>query len=166
MSPDSNSKVHQGLLTTSGTSCSPGVSPESTSSLSLGAMWLMGDRPVSGLCPRKTTVVPLGQGLLGSQGPVTDLCPFPPPDTVNTSHHSSSFKSKSSSNVTSTSGHSSGSSSGAIAYRQQRPGPHFQQQQPLNLSQVSTHATPSRPPLPTSFRPRSGHEGANISTVR
>lgn len=145
MSPDSNSKVHQGLLTTSGTSCSPGVSPESTSSLSLGAMWLMGDRPVSGLCPRKTTVVPLGQGLLGSQGPVTDLCPFPPPDTVNTSHHSSSFKSKSSSNVTSTSGHSSGSSSGAIAYRQQRPGPHFQQQQPLNLSQVSTHATPSRP---------------------
>uniref|UniRef100_A0A8D0X4R6 Protein kinase domain-containing protein n=1 Tax=Sus scrofa TaxID=9823 RepID=A0A8D0X4R6_PIG len=55
---------------------------------------------------------------------------------VNTSHHSSSYKSKSSSNVTSTSGHSSGSSSGAVAYRQQRPGPHFQQQQPLNLSQV------------------------------
>ncbi|XP_033049249.1 homeodomain-interacting protein kinase 2 isoform X2 [Trachypithecus francoisi] len=54
---------------------------------------------------------------------------------VNTSHHSSSYKSKSSSNVTSTSGHSSGSSSGAITYRQQRPGPHFQQQQPLNLSQ-------------------------------
>uniref|UniRef100_A0A8D1CXA8 non-specific serine/threonine protein kinase n=2 Tax=Sus scrofa TaxID=9823 RepID=A0A8D1CXA8_PIG len=60
---------------------------------------------------------------------------------VNTSHHSSSYKSKSSSNVTSTSGHSSGSSSGAVAYRQQRPGPHFQQQQPLNLSQV-------RPPWP------------------
>lgn len=57
--------------------------------------------------------------------------------TVNTSHHSSSYKSKSSSNVTSTSGHSSGSSSGAAGYRQQRPGPHFQQQQPLNLSQVS-----------------------------
>ncbi|XP_015428148.1 PREDICTED: homeodomain-interacting protein kinase 2 [Myotis davidii] len=56
---------------------------------------------------------------------------------VNTSHHSSSYKSKSSSNVTSTSGHSSGSSSGAVAFRQQRPGPHFQQQQPLNLSQVS-----------------------------
>lgn len=55
---------------------------------------------------------------------------------INTSHHSS-FKSKSSSTVTSTSGHSSGSSSGAIAYRQQRPGPHFQQQQPLNLSQVN-----------------------------
>ncbi|XP_048951188.1 homeodomain-interacting protein kinase 2 isoform X12 [Canis lupus baileyi] len=53
---------------------------------------------------------------------------------VNASQHSS-YKSKSSSNVTSTSGHSSGSSSGAIAYRQQRPGPHFQQQQPLNLSQ-------------------------------
>lgn len=58
------------------------------------------------------------------------------PHTVTTSQHSS-YKSKSSSNVTSTSGHSSGSSSGAIAYRQQRPGPHFQQQQPLNLSQVS-----------------------------
>ncbi|XP_065421660.1 homeodomain-interacting protein kinase 2 isoform X9 [Chrysemys picta bellii] len=54
---------------------------------------------------------------------------------VTTSHHSSSYKSKSSNIVTSTSGHSSGSSSGAIAYRQQRPGPHFQQQQPLNLSQ-------------------------------
>uniref|UniRef100_A0A8C9G8X0 non-specific serine/threonine protein kinase n=1 Tax=Pavo cristatus TaxID=9049 RepID=A0A8C9G8X0_PAVCR len=56
---------------------------------------------------------------------------------VTTSHHSSSYKSKSSSTVTSTSGHSSGSSSGAVAYRQQRPGAHFQQQQPLNLSQVS-----------------------------
>lgn len=59
------------------------------------------------------------------------------PGTVTTSHHSSSYKSKSSSTVTSTSGHSSGSSSGAVAYRQQRPGAHFQQQQPLNLSQVS-----------------------------
>ncbi|XP_013914078.1 PREDICTED: homeodomain-interacting protein kinase 2 [Thamnophis sirtalis] len=58
---------------------------------------------------------------------------------VTTSHHSSSCKSKSSSIVTSTSGHSSGSSSGAIAYRQQRPGPHFQQQQPLNLSQAQQH---------------------------
>uniref|UniRef100_A0A8C5RYS3 Homeodomain interacting protein kinase 2 n=1 Tax=Laticauda laticaudata TaxID=8630 RepID=A0A8C5RYS3_LATLA len=57
---------------------------------------------------------------------------------VTTSHHSSSCKSKSSSIVTSTSGHSSGSSSGAIAYRQQRPG-HFQQQQPLNLSQAQQH---------------------------
>ncbi|XP_008593222.1 PREDICTED: homeodomain-interacting protein kinase 2, partial [Galeopterus variegatus] len=63
---------------------------------------------------------------------------------VNTSHHSSSYKSKSSSNVTSTSGHSSGSSSGAIAYRQQRPGPHFQQQQPLNLSQAQQHITAER----------------------
>ncbi|XP_032161852.1 homeodomain-interacting protein kinase 2 isoform X4 [Mustela erminea] len=61
---------------------------------------------------------------------------------VTTSQHSS-YKSKSSSNVTSTSGHSSGSSSGAIAYRQQRPGPHFQQQQPLNLSQPSPGASPS-----------------------
>ncbi|XP_053073983.1 homeodomain-interacting protein kinase 2 isoform X2 [Acinonyx jubatus] len=60
---------------------------------------------------------------------------------VNTGQHSS-YKSKSSSNVTSTSGHSSGSSSGAIAYRQQRPGPHFQQQQPLNLSQPSPGASP------------------------
>uniref|UniRef100_A0A8C9QUU5 non-specific serine/threonine protein kinase n=1 Tax=Spermophilus dauricus TaxID=99837 RepID=A0A8C9QUU5_SPEDA len=63
---------------------------------------------------------------------------------VNTSHHSSSYKSKSSSNVTSTSGHSSGSSSGAIAYRQQRPGPHFQQQQPLNLSQAQQHMAADR----------------------
>lgn len=63
---------------------------------------------------------------------------------VNTSHHSSSYKSKSSSNVTSTSGHSSGSSSGAITYRQQRPGPHFQQQQPLNLSQAQQHITADR----------------------
>uniref|UniRef100_A0A8D1WEY6 Protein kinase domain-containing protein n=1 Tax=Sus scrofa TaxID=9823 RepID=A0A8D1WEY6_PIG len=63
---------------------------------------------------------------------------------VNTSHHSSSYKSKSSSNVTSTSGHSSGSSSGAVAYRQQRPGPHFQQQQPLNLSQAQQHITADR----------------------
>ncbi|KAK2493455.1 hypothetical protein MC885_019967 [Smutsia gigantea] len=62
---------------------------------------------------------------------------------VNTSHHSS-YKSKSSSNVTSTSGHSSGSSSGAIAYRQQRPGPPFQQQQPLNLSQAQQHVTAER----------------------
>ncbi|XP_007950980.1 homeodomain-interacting protein kinase 2-like [Orycteropus afer afer] len=61
---------------------------------------------------------------------------------VSTSHHSAFYKSKSSSNVTSTSGHSSGSSSGAIAYRQQRPGPHFQQQQPLNLSQVSPPGSP------------------------
>nr|XP_035975148.1 homeodomain-interacting protein kinase 2 isoform X1 [Halichoerus grypus] len=60
---------------------------------------------------------------------------------VNTSQHSS-YKSKSSSNVTSSSGHSSGSSSGANAYRQQRPGPHFQQQ-PLNLSQPSPGASPS-----------------------
>ncbi|XP_040327735.1 homeodomain-interacting protein kinase 2 isoform X1 [Herpailurus yagouaroundi] len=60
---------------------------------------------------------------------------------VTTGQHSS-YKSKSSSNVTSTSGHSSGSSSGAIAYRQQRPGPHFQQQQPLNLSQPSPGASP------------------------
>ncbi|XP_023106387.2 homeodomain-interacting protein kinase 2 isoform X3 [Felis catus] len=60
---------------------------------------------------------------------------------ANTGQHSS-YKSKSSSNVTSTSGHSSGSSSGAIAYRQQRPGPHFQQQQPLNLSQPSPGASP------------------------
>ncbi|XP_053753335.1 homeodomain-interacting protein kinase 2 isoform X2 [Panthera pardus] len=60
---------------------------------------------------------------------------------VNTGQHSS-YKSKSSSNVTSTSGHSSGSSSGAITYRQQRPGPHFQQQQPLNLSQPSPGASP------------------------
>lgn len=67
--------------------------------------------------------------------------PPPPPAAVSTSHHSSSFKSKSSSTVTSTSGHSSGSSSGAIAYRQQRPGPHFQQQQPLNLSQVNPDST-------------------------
>ncbi|XP_028602713.2 homeodomain-interacting protein kinase 2 isoform X3 [Podarcis muralis] len=63
---------------------------------------------------------------------------------VTTSHHSSSYKSKSSSIVTSTSGHSSGSSSGAIAYRQQRPGPHFQQQQPLNLSQAQQHITTDR----------------------
>ncbi|XP_008108755.1 homeodomain-interacting protein kinase 2 isoform X2 [Anolis sagrei] len=63
---------------------------------------------------------------------------------VTTSHHSSSYKSKSSSIVTSTSGHSSGSSSGAITYRQQRPGPHFQQQQPLNLSQVQQHITTDR----------------------
>nr|XP_060632845.1 homeodomain-interacting protein kinase 2 isoform X3 [Anolis sagrei ordinatus] len=63
---------------------------------------------------------------------------------VTTSHHSSSYKSKSSSTVTSTSGHSSGSSSGAITYRQQRPGPHFQQQQPLNLSQVQQHITTDR----------------------
>ncbi|GAB5568832.1 homeodomain-interacting protein kinase 2 isoform X5 [Prionailurus iriomotensis] len=62
---------------------------------------------------------------------------------VNTGQHSS-YKSKSSSNVTSTSGHSSGSSSGAIAYRQQRPGPHFQQQQPLNLSQAQQHITAER----------------------
>nr|XP_055191219.1 homeodomain-interacting protein kinase 2 isoform X1 [Nyctereutes procyonoides] len=62
---------------------------------------------------------------------------------VNASQHSS-YKSKSSSNVTSTSGHSSGSSSGAIAYRQQRPGPHFQQQQPLNLSQAQQHITAER----------------------
>ncbi|KAJ7329091.1 hypothetical protein JRQ81_015265 [Phrynocephalus forsythii] len=61
-----------------------------------------------------------------------------------TSHHSSSYKSKSSSIMTSTSGHSSGSSSGAIAYRQQRPGPHFQQQQPLNLSQAQQHITTDR----------------------
>ncbi|XP_030886548.1 homeodomain-interacting protein kinase 2 isoform X2 [Leptonychotes weddellii] len=60
---------------------------------------------------------------------------------VNTSQHSS-YKSKSSSNVTSSSGHSSGSSSGANAYRQPRPGPHFQQQ-PLNLSQPSPGASPS-----------------------
>ncbi|XP_060052651.1 homeodomain-interacting protein kinase 2 isoform X3 [Erinaceus europaeus] len=53
---------------------------------------------------------------------------------VSSSHHSSSYKSKSSSNTaTATSGHSSGG--GAIAYRQPRPGPHFQQQ-PLNLSQA------------------------------
>uniref|UniRef100_A0A7N4PTX5 non-specific serine/threonine protein kinase n=1 Tax=Sarcophilus harrisii TaxID=9305 RepID=A0A7N4PTX5_SARHA len=63
---------------------------------------------------------------------------------VNTSHHSSSYKSKSSSIVTSTSGHSSGNSSGAIAYRQPRPGPHFQQQQPLNLSQAQQHITTDR----------------------
>uniref|UniRef100_A0A8C6QS56 non-specific serine/threonine protein kinase n=1 Tax=Nannospalax galili TaxID=1026970 RepID=A0A8C6QS56_NANGA len=63
---------------------------------------------------------------------------------VNTSHHSSSYKSKSSNNVTSTSGHSSGSSSGAITYRQQRPGPHFQQQQPLNLSQAQQHMAADR----------------------
>ncbi|XP_073179095.1 homeodomain-interacting protein kinase 2 isoform X4 [Lepidochelys kempii] len=63
---------------------------------------------------------------------------------VTTSHHSSSYKSKSSNIVTSTSGHSSGSSSGAIAYRQQRPGPHFQQQQPLNLSQAQQHITTDR----------------------
>ncbi|XP_039218315.1 homeodomain-interacting protein kinase 2 isoform X2 [Crotalus tigris] len=63
---------------------------------------------------------------------------------VTTSHHSSSCKSKSSSIVTSTSGHSSGSSSGAIAYRQQRPGPHFQQQQPLNLSQAQQHMATDR----------------------
>uniref|UniRef100_A0A8C3XJM0 non-specific serine/threonine protein kinase n=1 Tax=Chelydra serpentina TaxID=8475 RepID=A0A8C3XJM0_CHESE len=66
------------------------------------------------------------------------------PVTVTTSHHSSSYKSKSSNIVTSTSGHSSGSSSGAIAYRQQRPGPHFQQQQPLNLSQAQQHITTDR----------------------
>ncbi|XP_028342686.1 homeodomain-interacting protein kinase 2-like, partial [Physeter macrocephalus] len=54
---------------------------------------------------------------------------------VTTSHHSSSYKSKSSSNVTSTSGHSSGSSSGATAYRQQRP---------LNLSQAQQHITADR----------------------
>ncbi|ELW68832.1 Homeodomain-interacting protein kinase 2 [Tupaia chinensis] len=71
---------------------------------------------------------------------------------VNSSHHSSSYKPKSSSTVASTSGHSSGSSSGAIAYRQQRPGPHFQQQQPLNLSQehghsavLSSRTAPARP---------------------
>uniref|UniRef100_G3UGK7 non-specific serine/threonine protein kinase n=1 Tax=Loxodonta africana TaxID=9785 RepID=G3UGK7_LOXAF len=63
---------------------------------------------------------------------------------VSTGHHSSFYKSKSSSNMTSTSGHSSGSSSGAIAYRQQRPGPHFQQQQPLNLSQAQQHITADR----------------------
>ncbi|XP_074681959.1 homeodomain-interacting protein kinase 2-like [Strix aluco] len=63
---------------------------------------------------------------------------------VTTSHHSSSYKSKSSSAVTSTSGHSSGSLSGAIAYRQQRPGAHFQQQQPLNLSQAQQHITTDR----------------------
>ncbi|XP_029334499.1 homeodomain-interacting protein kinase 2 [Mus caroli] len=63
---------------------------------------------------------------------------------ISASHHSSSFKCKSSSTVTSTSGHSSGSSSGAIAYRQQRPGPHFQQQQPLNLSQAQQHMAADR----------------------
>ena len=80
---------------------------------------------------------------------VTDLCPASPPGTVSTSHHSSSYKSKSSSNVTSTSGHSSGSSSGAVTYRQHRPAPHFQQQQPLNLSQVSAPqlSRPLPPPL-------------------
>ncbi|XP_036184905.1 homeodomain-interacting protein kinase 2 isoform X1 [Myotis myotis] len=69
---------------------------------------------------------------------------------VNTSHHSSSYKSKSSSNVTSTSGHSSGSSSGAVAFRQQRPGPHFQQQQPLNLSQPPVQPSPGASPCPGS----------------
>uniref|UniRef100_G3UAY0 non-specific serine/threonine protein kinase n=1 Tax=Loxodonta africana TaxID=9785 RepID=G3UAY0_LOXAF len=77
------------------------------------------------------------QGAIANQWPV--LLP-----TVSTGHHSSFYKSKSSSNMTSTSGHSSGSSSGAIAYRQQRPGPHFQQQQPLNLSQAQQHITADR----------------------
>uniref|UniRef100_G3SZ78 non-specific serine/threonine protein kinase n=1 Tax=Loxodonta africana TaxID=9785 RepID=G3SZ78_LOXAF len=76
-------------------------------------------------------------GAIANQWPV--LLP-----TVSTGHHSSFYKSKSSSNMTSTSGHSSGSSSGAIAYRQQRPGPHFQQQQPLNLSQAQQHITADR----------------------
>ncbi|XP_075414847.1 homeodomain-interacting protein kinase 2 isoform X2 [Tenrec ecaudatus] len=62
---------------------------------------------------------------------------------VSAGHHSSFYKSKSSSNVTSTSGHTSGTSSGAITYRQPRPGPHFQQQ-PLNLSQAQQHISADR----------------------
>nr|XP_014340214.1 PREDICTED: homeodomain-interacting protein kinase 2 isoform X2 [Latimeria chalumnae] len=59
-------------------------------------------------------------------------------------HHSSSYKAKSSNVVTSTSGHSSGSSSGAVSYRQQRTGAYGLQQQPLNLSQAQQHVATER----------------------
>ena len=75
VSPDSNSKVQQGLLPTSGTSRSPGASPESASSPGLGAMRLNGGHPVSGKGSWKTTVVPQGVGSSGQlrarDGPVT-----------------------------------------------------------------------------------------------
>nr|XP_023394920.1 LOW QUALITY PROTEIN: homeodomain-interacting protein kinase 2 [Loxodonta africana] len=91
----------------------------------------------------KPTISSPGAASSGQQGAIANQWPVLLP-TVSTGHHSSFYKSKSSSNMTSTSGHSSGSSSGAIAYRQQRPGPHFQQQQPLNLSQAQQHITADR----------------------
>ncbi|XP_053574913.1 homeodomain-interacting protein kinase 2 isoform X2 [Bombina bombina] len=63
------------------------------------------------------------------------------PDTT-TSHHT--YKPKSSASTVASASHSSGNSTGAT-YRQQRaPGHSFQQQQPLNLSQVSQHMSTDR----------------------
>ncbi|XP_022435542.1 homeodomain-interacting protein kinase 2 isoform X2 [Delphinapterus leucas] len=81
------------------------------------------------LCPLETRAAPC-QELVFTDHSAPKLTRM-----VTTSHHSSSYKSKSSSNVTSTSGLSSGSSSGASAYRQQRP---------LNLSQAQQHITADR----------------------
>ncbi|XP_029105596.1 homeodomain-interacting protein kinase 2-like isoform X3 [Scleropages formosus] len=64
------------------------------------------------------------------------------PDTA--AHQNSAYRFKASNGTVPASGHSLGGVAGGGSYRQQRPGPHPFQQQPLNLSQAQAHMAPDR----------------------